>query len=168
MGRKKIGILEISKSYKLTEFFVREHNMIKSLTLSKQGSAIEEVADIGPVHENSEILDQQTGNTYFNVAVKQLESFNACVRGKGRVEPLTPPGGHCSRRGCGMFQRIDWCIVQVAAHLITEYEEASQKKIPFSISIWANIGKSCWTIQPTEVTAHKLDHYPTHIPLHPV
>ena len=43
LWEEKIDLLERSKSYKLTEFIIREFNMMKSLSLSRQGSIIEEI-----------------------------------------------------------------------------------------------------------------------------
>lgn len=108
LWEEKIDVINISKSYKVAEFMVQEFNTIKILSLRN----IEEIDDIGPVQENTEDLHLQTSNYIFNAnisAVKNLETYNACVSCKGRVEPLTPPGGHCSRRDYGMFQRIDRC-----------------------------------------------------------
>ena len=53
LWEEKIDLLELSKSYKLTEFMIREFNMMKSLSLSRQGSIIEEIDDIGTVQENT-------------------------------------------------------------------------------------------------------------------
>ena len=113
LWEEKLDVLVISKSYKLTDFMIQDFNMTKNLMLHRQGSNIE-VADIGPVQEHTQHLKLENSNHILNadiIAVKQLESFSTCVSCKGRVEPLTPPGGHCSRKDCGMFQRIDRCSI---------------------------------------------------------
>lgn len=56
LWEEKLDVLVISKSYKLTDFMIQDFNMTKNLTLRRQGSNIEEVADIGPVQENTQHL----------------------------------------------------------------------------------------------------------------
>ena len=163
LWEEKLDILVVSKSYKLTDFMIRDFNMTKNLTLRRQGSNIEEVADIGPVQENTEHIKLAQSNHIFNadiVAVKQLETFSACVSCKGRVEPLTPPGGRCSRKDCGMFQRIDKCSTQVSAQLFITHGDADKK----SIYLWAfgpTFCKLAGNIPPDEVSARHLILRPT-------
>ena len=51
---------------------------------------------------------------------------------KGRVEPLTPPNGRCSRSECGIFQRLDKCSVQVSAKLYFQHGETKEPKSLFA------------------------------------
>ena len=144
---------------------VREFNMMKSLSLCRQGSIIEEIDDIGTVQEDTpEHLKVQTTDCIENadiIAVKQLGSYSACVSCKGRVDPLTPPGGRCSRRECGMFQRIDKCTTQVSAQLFIEHGVTGNKK---STLLWAfgpTVGNLAGNIPPDQVTARHLILRPT-------
>lgn len=91
LWEEKLDVLVVSKSYKLTDFMIRDFNMSKNLMLCRQGSNIKEVADIGPVQENTKHLKLEKSNHICNthiIAVKQLETFSACVSYKGRVKPL--------------------------------------------------------------------------------
>ena len=100
LWEEKVDSLVPLQSYKLSQFVVRDYNMKKSLSLSKQGCKIESVTDVGKVAEDKELSDSEAIDCLSEadiVAVKQLGKFHACVSCKGRVEPLTPPGGRCSR-----------------------------------------------------------------------
>ena len=139
---------------------VQEFNTIKILSLRN----IEEIDDIGPVQENTEDLHLQTSNYIFNAnisAVKNLETYNACVSCKGRVEPLTPPGGHCSRRDYGMFQRIDRCSTWVSAQLYIEHGNDKDKKSIYLWAFGATVGRLAGNIPPEEVNTHQLVMRPT-------
>ena len=148
LWEERVDSLEPFQCYKLCQFVVREYNMKKSLSLSRQGSSIESVPDIGKVAKDDEVSDSEVIECISEaeiVAVKQLGSFNACLSCKGRVEPLTPPGGRCSRSECGMFQRIDRCNTQVSALLYIQHGKSKEFK-----SLWAYgamvgklAGKSC-------------------------
>ena len=135
-------------------------NIKKNLTFRRQGL---EVADIGPVQENSEHLKLENSNHIFNadiIAVKQLETFNAYVSCKGRVKPLTPPGGCCSRKDCGTFQRIDRCSTQVSAQLFIEHGDTDNK----SIYLWGfgpTLCKPAVNISPVKIHASHLILRPT-------
>ena len=163
LWEEKLDVLVVSKSYKLTQFRIREFNMTKSLSLCRQGSDIEQIPDIGPVQENTEDLKAQTPDYIFKadiIAVKQLETFSACINCKGRVEPLTPPGGRCSRKDCGMFQRIDKCSTQVSAQLFIEHGVTDKK----SIYLWAfgpTLCKLAGNVSPDKVNAPHLILRPT-------
>ena len=52
------------------------------------------------------------------IAVMQLETYQACLRCKGQVEPLVSPFGRCSRSECKMMQRYDECTGQVVAKVM--------------------------------------------------
>jgi len=62
-----------------------------------------------------------------------LETINACVNYKARVELQTPPSGRCSKKECGMFQRIDKCPTQVSAQLLIRHGDQNKQ----SIYLWA-------------------------------
>ena len=131
--------------------------------MSRQGSKIESVTDIGKVAEDDKFSDSEVIDCISEadiVGVKQLGSFNACVSCKGRVEPLTPPGGRCSRSECGMFQRIDRCSTQVSSLLCIQHGKSKE-----SISLWAYgamVGKLAGKSLPAEVTSKDLVlHSPT-------
>ena len=54
------------------------------------------MTDIGKVAEDEQVCDSKMIDCIYEadiVGVKQLGSFSACVGCRGRVEPLTPPGG---------------------------------------------------------------------------
>ena len=99
---------------------IQEFNMTKDLKLRRQGSNTEDFVDIGSVQENSKHLKLENSNHFFSadiIAVKQLETSSVYICCNDRVEPLTLPNGHCSRKDCGMFQRIDRCSTQVSAQI---------------------------------------------------
>ena len=60
LWEEKVDVLVVSKSYKLTQFMVRDFDMTNSLSLCRQGSSIEEVDDIGTVQENTEGRELRT------------------------------------------------------------------------------------------------------------
>lgn len=95
LWEEKIDLLEVSQSYKLTQFIAREFNMMKSLSLCRHGSIMEEIDDIGTVQEDvPKHLKVHSTDFIENadiIVVKQLASYSACVSCKGRVDPLTPP-----------------------------------------------------------------------------
>ncbi len=115
------------------------------------------ISDIGKVAECDDICDSDTMKNIVEaeiVGVKQLGSFNACLNCKGIVEPLTPPGGRCSRSECGIFQRIDRCIIQVSTLLCIQHGKEKE-----SITLWAygaTVGKLAGKSSPEEVTAKDL------------
>lgn len=124
----RVDSLEVARCYKLNQFVIRKYNMKKSLSLSKQGSTIEFFEDIGEVvtNEESEVID-----TIYDaeiVGVKELGSFHACGVCKARVEPLTPPGGCCSRSECAMYQRMDRCNTQVSSLLHIQHGKTKCKQ----------------------------------------
>ena len=127
-------------------------------SLSRQGSIIEKIDDIGTVQVNMPgDLKVQTPDCIENadiIAVKQLGSYSACINCKGRVDPLTPPGGRCSRRECGMFQRIDKCTTKVSAQLFIEYGVTGNKKSTV-------FGPTGWKHPADQVTARDLILRPT-------
>ena len=121
LWEEKVDVLDVSKSYKLSDFMIREFNMTKKLTLRRQGSTIEKIPDISDIQDDNDHFKLDYSNSIFNadiMAVKQLETFNACVNCKARVEPQTPPSGRCSK--CGMLQRTDKCPTQVSAQLFIQ------------------------------------------------
>ena len=127
LWEEKVDSLDLLQCYKLSQFLVRDYNMKKSLSLSRQGSKVESVTDIGEVAEDDKLSDSEVIDCISEadiVGVTQLGSFNACVSCKGRVEPLTPPGGRCSRSEGGMFQRIDRCSTQVSVCFASNMGEA--------------------------------------------
>ena len=163
LWEEKVDSLDLLQCYKLSQFLVRDYNMKKSLSLSRQGSNIESVTDIGEVTEDDKLSDSEVIDCISEadiVGVKQLGSFNACVSCKGRVEPLTPPGGRCSRSECGMFQRIDRCSTQVSSLLCIQHGRSKE-----SITLWAYgamVGKLAGKSLPDEVTSRDLVlHSPT-------
>ena len=163
LWEEKVDSLDLLQCYKLSQFLVRDYNMKKSLSMSRQGSKIESVTDIGKVAEDDKFSDSEVIDCISEadiVGVKQLGSFNACVSCKGRVEPLTPPGGQCSRSECGMFQRIDRCSTQVSSLLCIQHGKSKE-----SISLWAYgamVGKLAGKSLPDEVTSKDLVlHSPT-------
>jgi len=94
------------------------------------------------------------------IAVKQLESFNACVNCKARVEPQTPPGGRCSKKECDMFQRIGKCSTQVSAQLLIHHGDSNKQ----SIHLWAfgpTLCKLAGNVSPIEVDPRVLILRPT-------
>ena len=96
LWEEKVDSLELLQCYKLSQFLIREYNMKKNLSMSRQGSDIEIVTDIGKVVEDDTLSSSEVIDSIFEadiVAIKQLGSFSACASFKGRVEPLTPPGG---------------------------------------------------------------------------
>lgn len=143
------------RELQLSQFLVREYNMKKSLSLSRYDSNVESVPDIG---EDNEVFDSEMTDSIYEadiVAVKQLGSFDACISCKGRVEPVTPPGGRCSV--CGMFQRIDRCSRQVSTLVCVEHGEKKE-----TISLWAYgpmIGKLAGKSSAEEVTSKDLALY---------
>ena len=88
LWEERVYALEPQKSYKLSEFFVRDYNMTKSLSLSRQGSNIECVADIGDVGKGVYVPDSNSEVATCLceaeiIAVEQLVSFKGCLRCKG-------------------------------------------------------------------------------------
>ena len=82
------------------------------------------------------------------VAVKQLGSFSACASCKGRVEPLTPPGGRCFSSDCGMYQCIDKCSAQVSALLYFQHGITKESTSPWAYG--AMVGKLTGKSLPEE------------------
>ena len=91
LWEEKVDALEPQKSYRLSEFFVCDYNMTKSLSLSRQGSNIQLVADIGDVEKGVDVPDfnSEVATCLCEaeiIAVEQLGSFKGCVKCKGRVD----------------------------------------------------------------------------------
>ena len=57
LWEERVDALEPQKSYKLSEFFIRDYNMTKSLSFLRQGSNIQLVADIGDVKKGVDVPD---------------------------------------------------------------------------------------------------------------
>ena len=97
------------------------------------------VTDIGKVAEDKQVCDSEMIDCIYEadiVGVKQLWRFSACVCCRGRVEPLTPPGGQCSRSECGMFQHIDRCSTQVSALFSFQYGEQKESGVHKFVGLW--------------------------------
>ena len=132
-------------SYRLEDFMVREYNMKKFLSIPRNGGKVVEVPDIGVVESDCTLLDLELVSCLFEaqiVGVPGLELYNACLKCKARVEPLTPPLGRCSKDDCAMMQRFDMCTRHILAKLLllhgTEKKEYMLQK---SSCLWNHCGR---------------------------
>ncbi len=129
LWEERIDSLEKNNSYKLSKFLVREFNMMKSLSLSRQG-AIELVDDIGEVVKARDNDDLKAVSSLFDatiLAVEELVTFIVCPKcANGRVDPLTPPNGRCSFLDCGVIVRVDRCDKRISAKLLFESKNAKK------------------------------------------
>ena len=101
----------------------------------KDGAEILPTDDLGDVLLESDSGDEEQGERWTNVhiiAVPQLDSYQACLMCKARVEPCTPPLGKCSR--CETKQRYDVCPKQLSARLLI----MSNSKV-LTVSAFGNI-----------------------------
>jgi hypothetical protein len=118
LWEKHVQSLQNSKSYTLKNFTVREYSSKKYLSMPREGASITNIADIGEVEDSlsdteCEIFELHNAQI---TGVQQLDSYNACLTCKARVEPESPPLGRCSK--CGMMQRLDLCPQQMSAKLL--------------------------------------------------
>jgi hypothetical protein len=116
---KDVNKLKKNNSYFLSNVVVREYRSKKHLSMSKTGSKICLIDDIGNVSMKSEDDDDDTIYEINNatiVGVLQLDKYNSCLGCKARVETISPAIGHCTK--CAMIQRTDKCQSQLSAKLI--------------------------------------------------
>ena len=91
------------------------------------------------------LLDFQLVNCLFEaeiVGVPVLELYNACLKCKARVEPLTPHLGRCYKDDCGMMQHFDLCTRHISAKVLllhgTERKEYRSLYFMALEPLWAN------------------------------
>lgn len=119
LWEENVGKLQQQGSYTLKDFVIREYACSRFLGFSQEGSQILPIADMGVVKQldGEEDKLEELGEAKV-IAVMQLEMYRACLRCKGRVEPLGSPFGRCSRSECEMMQRFEECIQQIVAKVM--------------------------------------------------
>ena len=116
--------LELSKSYSLRSFTVREYASNKYLSMPKEGFEVEAIDDIGAVDDDIPSVSENLMmlKSAQIIGVPQLDSYKSCLTCKARVEPDSPHDqgspqlGRCTK--CEMLQRIDHCSEQMSAKLL--------------------------------------------------
>ena len=129
-----VDMINEDESYSLKNFFVREFNYRKYLSIPREGSSTIPIADIGEVEQPDsdsefELVNSQVSNAQI-IGVPQLDSYKACLQCKARVEPLTLPLGRCSKDNCAMIQRHDLCTDQLSAKILV-LQRTSESDIKF-------------------------------------
>ena len=93
----------------MKDFVIREDACSRFLGFSQEGSQVLPIADMGVVKQlDGEEKLEELGEAKV-IGVMQLEMYWACLRCKGRVEPLWSLFGRCSRSECEMMQQFDEC-----------------------------------------------------------
>ena len=92
MWEENVGKLQQQGSYTLKDFVIREYACSWFLGFSQEGSRILPIAEMGVVKQldGEEDKLEDLGEAKV-IAVMQLEMYRACLRCKGRVEPLGSP-----------------------------------------------------------------------------
>ena len=117
LWQENVDTLTQNQSYHLSNMVVREYQNQKYLSMARIGTTIEPIDDIGdvvPLSDDPNNSFEITDATL--VGVIQLDSYQACMNCKARVETVNPPIGNCSK--CSMLQRIDKCAKQLSAKLL--------------------------------------------------
>ena len=103
VGKRKVG-----ESYLLENVIVMEYGGAKFVSMAKEGSRYVVIDDVGEIKDVELAVGVQESLREITdakvVAVERLQEYKACLRCKGRVEPLSPPLGRCSKDDCGMLQ----------------------------------------------------------------
>ena len=118
LWEEHVDAMDVETRYRLEKFVVREYASQKYLSMSRSGSVIVVIDDIGDVETVTYGTSAVTICNPEIIGVPQLDIYKACLRCKARVEPLTPPLGRCSKAGCLMMQRYDRCVNQLSTKLV--------------------------------------------------
>lgn len=118
-----MGKLEPGKSYRLTEFYIREFQNKKSISNSMQGSK---------KYQNLTLLETRTSTKMKEkfpkrsviAAILNFERYQACMRCKSRVEPIASNQGS---EDCRTLQRINLCTHHISAKLLMKPLPPSNK-----------------------------------------
>lgn len=130
LWEEHMNCLRDKKSYCLKNFIVKKYQSTNYLTMSREGTEITLIEDIGNVAESIDDLDEIIEiKDVLIVGVPHLDTYRACIQCNGRVEPQTPPLGKCTRIDCKMMQRYDVCKENITAKLILMHSDEAQKKI---------------------------------------
>ena len=149
LWEKDIGQLQESVCYSLKGFMVKEYASSKFLSMSKNGSEVGQIPDIGQVkdvtadniEENTQLFEAQV------IGVVHLQNYKVCLRCKARVEPATPPLGRCSKPECAMLQRYDICLQQLSAKLLLLPETGNGVQ---SLSVFGDLVRNIANIDDSE------------------
>ena len=115
--------------YQLQNFIIRDYQSARYLSISKEGTEITSIDDIGTVAQQSNAEEVITLQNVTVIGVPHLDIYKGCLNCRARVEPLTPPLGRCSRSECLMMQRYDLCREITSAKLLLMYESEGKKKV---------------------------------------
>ena len=127
LWQENVDTLTQNQSYHLSNMVVREYQNQKYLSMARIGTTIEPIDDIGdvvPLSDDPNNSFEITDATL--VGVIQLDSYQACMNCKARVETVNPPIGNCSK--CSMLQRIDKCAKQLSAKLLFDSAGSNIRK----------------------------------------
>ena len=154
-----IGSLLENCSYTLKNFVVREYGT-KYLSMPREGSEIISIEDIGEVEDFIDTLEEQQQRRTLHdaqiIAVPYLDSYKGCIHCKARVEPISPLLGRCSKDGCLMSQRYDFCVKQCSAKLMMQH---GRDKDVFTLHAFGNIlSQLADPATGEEITAEELLH----------
>ena len=128
---------------------VKEYASSKFLSMSKNGSEVGQIPDIGQVkdvtadniEENTQLFEAQV------ISVVHLQNYKVCLRCKARVEPATPPLGRCSKPECAMLQRYDIYLQQLSAKLLLLPETGNGVQ---SLSVFGDLVRNIANIDDSE------------------
>ena len=130
-----INVMGKDGSYCLKNFMVHEYQSTKYLTMSKEGSEIFVIEDIGAVavqgdrdNEPWVIKDVTVGG------VPYFDTYKSRLQCKARVEPHTEHLGKCSKMACMMMQSIDLCPRHTTAKLMLLYDKEGKQRMVFAFT----------------------------------
>ena len=129
MWEENIDAMRDGACYQLKNFTIRDFQSTRYLSMSKEGTEITSIDDIGTVAQQSDTEEVITLENVMVIGVPHLNIYKGCLNCKARVEPLTHPLGRCSRAECLMMQRYDVYREITNAKLLLMYKSEGKKKM---------------------------------------
>lgn len=108
--------LEADKSYRFSKMMLREFRGQTQLSSTKDESLMEEIDDLGVVHEDDDLLLSSAIEEATIVGVFSLEKYSTCLKCNGKITNAKGEIGTCSK--CGMLQCLEACKEEVAAQMM--------------------------------------------------
>ena len=135
------------RCYSLKGFIVKEYASSKFLSMSKNGSEVVQIPDIGQVKDVTADSVEENLFEAQVIGVVHLQNYKVCLQCKARVEPATPPLGRCSKPGCAILQRYDICLQQLSAKLLLLAETGNGVQ---SLSVFGDLVRKIANVDDSE------------------